>query len=90
MYSQFILKQNQTFDDSKRNYEKCIVAGNWLMVIAALVVSACISMTFGFDDNFSISIQIAAHISTIIFAGLLKIGYVLRCIGIHGLGYKVF
>jgi hypothetical protein len=34
--------------------------------------------------------QVAGHIATIIFAGLLKLGYVLRCVGVHGLGYKVF
>jgi hypothetical protein len=90
MYSQFFFKPEQVFIDHQRNFQKCIIAGNWLMVISALIVSSCISITFAFDDNFSIVSQVAAHISTIIFAGFLKIGYVLRCIGIHGLGFKLF
>jgi len=53
-------------------------------------MSCCILISFIFEQHFSLAIQIAAHISTIIFAGVVKLGYVIRCVGAHGLGHKAF
>jgi len=72
------------------NYQKCLLLGNYLMLMSLTVVGACIAITFAFDDHFAISAQISAHIATIIFAGALKIGYVLRCIALHGFGKRSF
>ena len=54
------------------------------------VVLSSITITFAYDESFSISSQIVAHIATIVFAGLLKIGYVLRCVALHGFGKRNF
>lgn len=90
MYYPFILPEKTNFDVSELTFQKCIIAGNWIMLISFLIVFVCILINFGFEQNFSIVTQIACHISTIIFAASLKIGYVLRCVGAHGLGNKEF
>jgi hypothetical protein len=60
------------------------------MLLSTLVVTSSVFITFAFDELFAISVQIAAHIATIVFAGLLKIGYVLRCVALHGFGKRNF
>jgi hypothetical protein len=60
------------------------------MIFSFFVVTSSIFVNFAFDELFVISIQIAAHIATIISAALLKIGYVLRCIALHGFGKRNF
>lgn len=90
MYSQFAVVANHQFDERQLNFQKCVIFGNWLMIVALVTSLFCLVITFGYDQYFSIAVQIAGHISTIIFAALFKIGYVIRCVGVHGLGYKVF
>lgn len=89
MYSQFVIKDN-SFNTEQLNFQKCIIIGNWMMLFSLILVLSALTMTFGFDELFSLPVQIAGHISTIFFAGILKLGYVIRCVGVHGLGYKVF
>lgn len=90
MYAQFFIANQLPKIENALNFQKCLVAGNWLMVTSLLIVASCIALTFGFEDNFGIPAQVSAHIATIVFAGLLKIGYVLRCIALHAFGVKVF
>jgi len=90
MYSNFILERRHQLDMTQLNFQKCIIIGNWAMVIALSITVMCLLMTFQFDQYFSIPVQVSAHIATIVFAGVFKVGYVLRCVGVHGLGYKVF
>lgn len=71
-------------------FHQCIRIGNALIGVASLLVAACILVTFIFDQNFSLTTQIIAHVGTIVFAGILKIGYVVRCIGAHGLGHSAY
>jgi len=89
MHSQFYLLKSHHFDDSQLSFQKCILVGNWLMILSLIIVSACLLITFAFEQYFSIGSQIVAHICTIIFAALVKLGYVIRCIGVHGLGCRV-
>jgi len=90
MYAQFHLPKYHHLNANQLSFQKCILIGNWLMVLSLFVVCICLLITYGFDQYFSIKSQIVGHISTIIFAALLKIGYVIRCVGVHGLGGKVF
>ncbi|PAJ73732.1 hypothetical protein CJF42_14290 [Pseudoalteromonas sp. NBT06-2] len=90
MYSQFFINNNYQFDRTQINFQKCIIGGNWLMLISLCITLLCLTMTFGFDHLVNMYIQVAGHIFTIVFAGIFKVGYVIRCIGVHGLGYKVF
>lgn len=90
MYSQFTIANQLPAIPDALNYQKCLIIGNYLMILSFLVILSCISITFVFDQHFTISTQIPAHIATIVFAGLLKIGYVLRCIALHGFGIRNF
>lgn len=60
--------------------------GNTLMICGFLVSLCAVVMNYGFERDFSLPLQIAGHIATIVFATIFKIGYVVRCIGAHGLG----
>lgn len=90
MYSQFTVADKLPLTPNALNYQKCLIIGNYLMIISLLVVTSSVFITFAFDQLFSIAVQISAHISTIVFAGLLKIGYVLRCVALHGFGQRSF
>ena len=90
MYTQFFITQSPYLDGKQKNFQLCILFGNWILIIAGVLTAFCLTMNFALDQYISLYIQIAGHIGTILFASLFKIGYVLRCVGVHGLGYKVF
>lgn len=90
MYSQFTIANSLPSIPNALNFQKCLLIGNYLMIVSFFVVTSSIIINFAFDEFFAISVQIAAHIATIVFAALLKIGYVLRCIGLHGFGKRNF
>jgi len=90
MYSQFSIANQLPAVPNALSYQKCLILGNYLMLTSFFVVLSSVFITFGFDELFAISIQISAHIATIVFAGLLKIGYVLRCVALHGFGKRNF
>lgn len=72
------------------NFTQCLKVGNSLIILALLFVTTSVLISFVFDEYFSLAIQVSAHIGTIIFAGVTKVGYVIRCIGAHGLGHKAY
>ncbi|WP_163132693.1 hypothetical protein [Agarivorans sp. Alg241-V36] len=72
-----------------RQYMRCIVGGNWLMLVSLVVIISSIIISYPLAQAFSMPMQITAHISTIVFAGVLKVGYVLRCVGFNELGHEV-
>ena len=84
------LTENFSIDSNQLNFNQCIKVGNTLMATSLLIISACIYLTFIQEDHFSLAIQIGAHIGTIIFAATAKLGYVIRCIGAHGLGHNAY
>ena len=90
MYAQFFSNKALNFNKRQQQYQTCIFVGNWAMLIALGITLGCLYLSFGIEHRLSIASQIAAHISTIVFAGIFKLGYVIRCVGVHGLGYKVF
>lgn len=90
MYSQFNIARQLPDIDNALAFQKCLIIGNYLMLISFLIVVSCIFITFAYDQHFTISAQVSAHIATIVFAGFLKIGYVLRCVALHGFGKRNF
>ena len=90
MYSQFIVARQLPNVDNALGLQKCLVIGNYLMLMSLFIVTSCVFITFAYDQHFTISAQVSAHIATIVFAGLLKIGYVLRCVALHGFGKRNF
>jgi len=90
MYSHFLIASQLPEVENALNYQKCLVLGNYLMLVSLIIVSLSITINFVFEEQFAMPVQISAHILTIIFAALLKIGYVLRCIALHGFGKRNF
>ncbi|MDC5851605.1 hypothetical protein OPW32_20660 [Vibrio europaeus] len=58
-----------------------------LLTFIALIVSVLISYPYAY--KFTLGEQIAAHISTIVIAALLKVSYVTRCLAQYNLGMEV-
>lgn len=81
---------NRNIDSNQINYKQCVKVGNALTVTALVFMLSCIFVSFIFEQHFSLTNQVIAHIGTIIFAGVVKVGYVIRCIGAHGLGHTAF
>lgn len=90
MYSQFFIATQLPKIENALAFQKCLVIGNYLMLLSFCIVVVSIFIAFALDEHFTILAQVSAHIATIIFAGLLKIGYVLRCIALHGFGQRNF
>lgn len=60
------------------------------MLYCGIVTLISLLASFAFESYLPISIQVVAHIATILFSALFKLGYVIRCIGAHALGHKRF
>ncbi|QLE84306.1 hypothetical protein FLM48_03895 [Shewanella sp. Scap07] len=69
-------------------YQRVQSAGNITMAIAVIGMLLSILVGYTFATHFSLVAQVASHIALILFATFIKIGYVVRCIGLDGLGYK--
>jgi len=85
-----ILSNRLTTQISDSNYKGYIELGNYLIVISLIIMTFSIIISYLLAEHFSLPIQIMAHITTIITAGIAKVGYVIRCVGAHALGHKVF
>ena len=87
---------NQTFTNDfsintdEQRLQQCLKIGNALIALSLFFMAICIAVSFIFDQNFSLTSQVAAHVGTIVFAAIVKIGYVVRCIGAHGLGHSSY
>jgi uncharacterized membrane protein YqjE len=90
MYSQFSIASQLPEIDNALNFQKCLVLGNYMMLVSLVIISLSIAITFVFDDHFEMPLQITGHIATIISAGTLKLGYVVRCIALHAFGKRDF
>ena len=73
----------------EHNYQRVLSLGNGSMLTALIVILLSVFVGYIADELFSISVQVVSHIALIVFATLLKIGYVLRLIGRKGLGASV-
>ncbi|UUO25586.1 hypothetical protein FGD67_05295 [Colwellia sp. M166] len=90
MYAQFSMADKLPDVKHALNFQKCLILGNYMMLISFVIISLSITINFVFDDYFTMPLQIFAHIATIVFAAALKLGYVLRCVALHGFGKKDF
>lgn len=72
-----------------QRFQTLLSVSNFSLAITALLMLLSIIVAYPMADYFSLPIQIFAHISTIIVAGLLKISYVGRCVAQYSLGQEV-
>jgi len=77
--------KNNTID-----YHACLSLGNKVMLLCGIATIISLLASFAFDAYVPLQLQVAAHIATIIFSALFKLGYVIRCIGAHALGHERF
>jgi len=57
-------------------FNKLMGYSQLVMAITFIGFIGCLLISYGWDDHFSINLQILAHILTIVFAGLFKIAVV--------------
>lgn len=69
-----------------RNFSLVLLSGNSIMSISMIGIIICIVIGYTHDEYFSLWTQVASHVALIFLATAVKIGYVMRCIGLHGLG----
>lgn len=79
------LSKKSLTTDSKR-FTLVLHSGNAAMLIAVLGMLLSIFVGYAHAEQFSLWTQVASHITLILCATAIKIGYVMRCIGLHGLG----
>ncbi|OBT23362.1 hypothetical protein A9263_09830 [Vibrio cyclitrophicus] len=72
-----------------QRFQTLLSVSNFSLAITALLMLLSIVIAYPLADHFSLSIQIVAHISTILVAALLKISYVGRCLAQYNLGLEV-
>lgn len=72
------------------DYQKYLSIGNYLLIMALSVMFVCLCIGFIFDQYISLPGQVLAHIGTLIFAGIAKVSYIIRCVGAKGLGHRNF
>ncbi|WP_102313545.1 hypothetical protein BCV29_18640 [Vibrio cyclitrophicus] len=72
-----------------QRFQTLLSVSNFSLAITALLMLLSIIIAYPLSDHFSLSIQIVAHISTILVAALLKISYVGRCLAQYNLGLEV-
>lgn len=89
MYSQFQFSDQLPSMPNAANMQWLLIAGNWLMVLGLAGTVLSVEVCYVFADHFSLMTQVIAHISTLIFATLIKFGYIMRCIALKGFGEKL-
>ncbi|KAA8599164.1 hypothetical protein BCV09_15720 [Vibrio cyclitrophicus] len=72
-----------------QRFQTLLSVSNFSLAITALLMLLSIIIAYPLANHFSLSIQIVAHISTILVAALLKISYVGRCLAQYNLGLEV-
>ncbi|MCY9874777.1 hypothetical protein [Vibrio barjaei] len=63
--------------------------GNWGMAVFLALVVLSIVASYPMSVYLTLNQQVAAHILTILFAGVFKVCYVLRCLAQYDLGMEV-
>ncbi len=77
------LNKDSLTTNSKR-FKLVLHRGNVAMLVAA--VGMLLSIFVGYAEQFSLLVQVTSHITLILCATVIKVDYIMRCIGLHGLG----
>ncbi|ASP40894.1 hypothetical protein CHH28_10140 [Bacterioplanes sanyensis] len=60
-----------------------LVLGNWGMLLGVVMTVVSVMLSYPLAHWLSLPMQILAHISTLVFATLVKFGYILRSIALN-------
>lgn len=73
-----------------RRYTTVLRVGNWTMLITTACILLSVVLSYGYEQTLSIPALIFWHTATVVCAGLLKIGYLLRCSALNYFGNTNF
>ncbi|MCZ4294655.1 hypothetical protein [Vibrio sinaloensis] len=74
---------------SQITFKKLLTFSNVALTLTFVALILSVLISYPYADHFTLSEQIAAHISTIVIAALLKVSYVTRCLAQYNLGMEV-
>ena len=89
MYSHFQFSEQLPAMPNAERLQWLLIAGNWLMLLGLAGTVLSVEVCYVFADQFSLMTQVVAHISTLLFATLIKFGYIMRCIALKGFGEEL-
>lgn len=71
------------------SFERLLTFSNVALIVTFTALISSVLISYPYAEKFSLNQQIAAHISTIVIAALLKVSYVMRCLAQYNLGVEV-
>jgi hypothetical protein len=89
MYSHFQFSEYLPAVPNAEGLQRLLLAGNWLMLLGLIGTLLSVEVSYVFADQFSLITQVAAHVSTLLFATSIKFGYIMRCIALKGFGEAI-
>lgn len=89
MYSHFQFSEQLPDIVHVERFQWLLLAGNWLMLMGLAGTVLSVEICYVFADQFSLMTQVVAHISTLLFATLIKFGYIMHCIALKGFGAEL-
>lgn len=88
MINHFYISQYLPTIEHAKNYQRCLIAGNWMMLMSLMTMLTCIAIAYGFEQHMPMPVLISVHLLIILTAGSLKIGYVMRLTALKAFGIR--
>lgn len=83
MYSHLHLGGQRPSIQYARRFHCLLVAGNWSMIVGVALAIVSVLASYPLAHWLSLPLQILAHISTLVFATLVKFGYIMRVVALN-------
>lgn len=71
-----------------QRYQRLLSVGNSVMLLALVFLMASLIVCYTHPHYFSMTMQLAGHLIMLLAVTAIKLGYLLRCVGRHGLGVR--
>ncbi|KZN40999.1 hypothetical protein N475_01065 [Pseudoalteromonas luteoviolacea DSM 6061] len=75
--------------DFSVTFNKLLTLANYFLALSVIGFGLAIIASYPLANALTLPAQITAHISSLVFATLLKISYVIRCLCQYNLGMEV-
>jgi len=89
MYSNFQFSDQLPAVPNAERLQWLLLAANWFMLLGLAGTLLSVEICYVFAEHFSFMTQVVAHISILLFATLIKFGYIMRCIALKGFGEPI-
>ena len=77
-FSSLHLSSSQALTAELIGYQQLFVAGNWAMLLGLLMTLLSVVFSYTLAEQFSLLLQGLFHISTLLWATLIKFGFIMR------------